>query len=225
MKVRSLLATALVLGCGVAIAAQPSDSTKTAARTPPSKSAKDPEAERLMKERRDNAQYLLLNLAADAGRFNDQMLRARTQARIADVLWTADAERAKAMFRKAWESAEVVDQESQRKVQEEVQKLKANSNGSGYVFSPPSNVRGEVVRLAAKRDRALGEELLAKLNTQQAQEAAANADRLRNNSFGAPEAVTQRLNLARHLLDTDAPRAPAKWRGSGKGLAGSHRPR
>src|SRR5437870_11612301 len=57
-----------------------------------SKAARDAEAARILKERRANAQSLLISLAADAVKFNDQTLRARTQARIADALWNADAE-------------------------------------------------------------------------------------------------------------------------------------
>jgi hypothetical protein len=190
-----------------AIVAQPSEPNKPVAKTVAgsAKSEKDLEAERIVRERRENARSLLLNLAADAGRFNDQMLRARTQARIADVLWSADPERAKALFRKAWESAEIVDQEGQRKLQEDFQRQK--SSGNPIAIVPPPNVRGEVLRLAAKHDRALGEELLTKLNTQQAQDATANADRLRNNPLSAPEAISQRLTLARQLLDTDVARA------------------
>src|SRR5260370_21402806 len=51
------------------------------------KVAKDPEAERLIRERRAQAQSLLIALAADAGDFHDQMLRARTPARTATPLW------------------------------------------------------------------------------------------------------------------------------------------
>src|SRR5439155_374702 len=112
----------------------PNDAAKPAAKpvtTGTNKSVKDPEAERIAKERRDNAQALLISLAADAGRFNDQTLRARTQARIADVLWSADPDRARAMFRKAWESAEIVDQEAQRKLQEEIAQQKAKNGGDG----------------------------------------------------------------------------------------------
>lgn len=207
MNIRCLLAALLLFAFCVAVGAQPSEANKTAAKTGANsaKSAKDPEAERILKERRDNAQALLLSLAADAGRFNDQTLRARTQARIADVLWSADPERARALFRKAWDSAETVDQESQRKLQEDLQKQRANNNGNGIALVPPPNVRGEVLRLAAKHDRALGEEFLSKMTAQQAQDAA-NADRLRGPQ-GAPEAVAQRLNLARQLLDTDLARA------------------
>ncbi|HYX30181.1 MAG TPA: hypothetical protein VE863_16685, partial [Pyrinomonadaceae bacterium] len=205
---RCLFAVSLLLGnCG-AIIAQPSDATKTPPKTAAnnSKPAKDPEAERILKERRDNAQALLISLAADAARFNDQTLRARTQARIADVLWFADPERAKALFRKAWESAEIVDQEAQRKLQEDIKQQQAR-NGGGAVVAGSPNIRGEVLRLAAKHDRALGEELLGKLRTQQQQDATDATDRARNNPLDAPEAIGQRLSLARQLLETDVERA------------------
>src|ERR1044072_2821175 len=190
MTKRSFFALSLLIVlCGVAVA-QPGDANKAASKTAasnskPAKDAKDPEAERFVKERRDNAQSLLISWAADAGRFNDQMLRARTQARIADVLWSADAERAKALFRKAWDSAEIIDQESQRKQQEDIKQQQARSNGNGIAIIPAPNVRGEVLRLAAKHDRALGEEFLGKMTLQQAQDATAAADRQRNDPLGA----------------------------------------
>src|ERR1043165_5715209 len=111
---KSYLAVVLCLFLATVAAAQPNDVTKPAIKPAVDKTAKDPEAERLAKQRRDNAQALLISLAADAGRFGDQTLRARTQARIADVLWSADPDRARALFRKAWESAEIVDQEERR---------------------------------------------------------------------------------------------------------------
>ncbi|HXI25317.1 MAG TPA: hypothetical protein VNG71_15745, partial [Pyrinomonadaceae bacterium] len=138
MNLRYLPLVLCLVSAGTA-AAQPSDANKPAAKpvtTATNKSVKDPEAERLAKERRDNAQALLISLAADAGRFTDQTLRARTQARIADVLWSADPDRARAMFRKAWESAEIVDQESQRKLQEEIAQQKAKNGGNVAVTGP-----------------------------------------------------------------------------------------
>ena len=201
-----LVPLAGVILCGI-VYAQPSETTKPAGKTPANnaKSAKDAEAERILKERRENAQSLLINLAADAGRFSDQTLRARTQARIADVLWSADPEAARTLFRKAWESAEMVDQEGQRKLQEEIAQQKAKNGGSVAVTAPP-NIRGEVLRLAARRDRALGEELLGKLKSDKQQEANDLGD-LRNRQFDAPEAASQRLALARQLLDADVERA------------------
>lgn len=209
MKYRPLLVTVCLLGFSSFLAAQPNDSTKTApakSGAANSKSEKDPEAERILRERRANAQSMLMTLASDAGRFNDQTLRARTQARIADVLWSADPDRARALFRKAWESAEIVDQEGQRKLQEEIAQQAAKNGGNVSVTGPP-NIRGEVLRLAARRDRALGEEFLAKLKTEKQQEATEAADRTRSDPFNAPEAATQRLSLARQLLNTDVERA------------------
>src|SRR2546427_12224537 len=51
----------------------------------------DAEAARIIRERRANAQSLLMSLASDAGSFKDQRLRARTLARVADALWDTDA--------------------------------------------------------------------------------------------------------------------------------------
>lgn len=207
----SLCALCVLLAFSSATLAQTPDANKSPAKTvannsKSTKDAKDPEAERLLKERRDNAQSLLINLASEAGRFNDQTLRARTQARIADVLWLADSERARALFRKAWESAEIVDREGQRKVEEDIKQQKARNGGNVTVSGPP-DIRAEVLRLAARRDRALGEEFLAKMRTEQAQEATEKVDSTRNSALDAPEALAQRLNLARQLLDTDVARA------------------
>ena len=192
--------------------AQPSGQANQANKTAPAKdvagkgkSAADPEAERILRERRAQAQSLLISLAADAGAYNDQKLRARTQARIADVLWDTDQERARTLFRKAWDAAEIVDQEGQRKMQEDIKQQQAKT-GNSAVTGPP-NIRGEVLRLAARRDRALGEEFLAKLKVEKEREATEAADKSKANPFDTPEGLTQRLSLARQLLSTDVQRA------------------
>jgi hypothetical protein len=169
------------------------------------KVARDPEAERLVRERRAQAQSLLISLAADADNYNDQKLRARTQARIADALWEVDPERSRSLFRRAWDAAEIVDREGRQRVDEEMKQQQAKG-GSAAVTGAP-NIRGEVLRLAAKRDRALGEELLSKLKVDQQQQATEASDKSRSNQFDTPEAISQRLNLARQLLDTDVERS------------------
>lgn len=169
------------------------------------KAARDAEAARILKERRALAQTLLISLAADARNFSDQTLRARTQARIADVLWDADPDRARTMFRNAWEAADIADAEGQRRLREEVMQQSAKTGGAAVMMPP--NIRGEVLRRAARRDRALGEELLAKLKIEKQQEAADATDRSRGDAMDTPQAITQRLNLARQLLDTDVERA------------------
>src|SRR2546423_11963055 len=198
MNLRYLPLLLCLASAGTA-AAQPSDANKPAAKpiaSATNKSVKDPEAERIAKERRDNAQALLISLAADAGRFTDQTLRARTQARIADVLWSADPDRARAMFRKAWESAEIVDQEAQRKLQEEIAQQKAK-NGGNVAVTGPRDIRSEVLRLAARHDHAIGEEVLSQLKIEKHQEATGDADQAPSNHFDAAQAAPQRLNLAR----------------------------
>ena len=166
------------------------------------KNENDDEAERVLRERRANAQSLLISLAADAATYTDQRLRARTMARIADALWDADPERARAMFRKAWDAAEAVDEESRTITLNEIKEQQAR-RGSAAVANRGS-IRNEVLRLAARRDRKLGEELLAKLKIDKARE----ADALdKTGMWDTPDAVTQRLNLARQLLEADVERA------------------
>lgn len=169
----------------------------TAAQTT-QKSAALTEEERRERARRVAARALLVALSTDARAFNDQTLRARSLARIADALWAVDAEQGRLMFRKAWEAAEGADLESERKLQQEIEQQKAKTGG-GYATSLPPSLRREVLRLAARRDRALGEEFLDKLKAQKL-EAANNA----NPRLGRlPEALSQRLSVARELLLAD----------------------
>lgn len=200
-----LLSLLLLVLIAATAAGQTSEPPKPASSEIATAKAKnDAEAERLLRERRANAQSLLISLAGDAGNYTDQRLRARTLARVADTLWDADPERARAMFRKAWDAAEVVDDESRRAQLEEIRQQEAQ-RGSVAIANRPS-IRNEVLRLAARRDRKLGEELLAKLTNQTKEEAKETADRNRSLPE-TPEAITQRLNLARQLLESDVERA------------------
>ena len=208
MDRRPLLILLFLLFLCATATAQPNQANKTVPAkevASKGKAAADPEAERILRERRAQAQSLLISLAADAGTYNDQKLRARTLARIADVLWDADPERARTLFRRAWDAAESADQEGQRKMQEDIKQQQAKT-GNSAIQGPP-NIRGEVLRLAARRDRALGEELLAKLKIEKDREATEAADRSRSNPSDTPEGLSQRLSLARQLLATDVQRA------------------
>src|ERR1043165_3552727 len=113
-----------------------------------------------LKERRAKARSLLVALSTDARTFHDDTLRARSLARIADALWQIDPEQGRLLFRKAWDAAEVADTESDKKLQEEIGQQRSRTGG-GYAVSLPPNVRREVLKLAARHDRALSEELLA----------------------------------------------------------------
>jgi hypothetical protein len=138
---------------------------------------------------------LLISLSTDARAFQDQQLRARSLARIADALFQVDAEQGRLLFRKAWEAAEVADQESDRKLQEEISQQRAKTGG-GYAINLPPNLRREVLRLAVKRDRVLGEEFLEKLKAQKTEEATSATRR----PGRLDEALSQRLSVAKELL-------------------------
>src|SRR5438876_6314609 len=138
---RQALLTFCLLLIVTTVAAQPNEAKKTTASVdvPKIKPEKDPEAERIIRERRANAQSLLISLASDATSYNDLRLRARTLAQIADVLWEADKDRARVMFRKAWDAAEMVDDESRRRMQEEAQQQKARTGNATIAGQP--NIR------------------------------------------------------------------------------------
>ena len=148
---------------------------------------------------------LLVSLANDARNYPDQTLRARTLSRIADALWEPDPEQGRALFRKAWDAAEFADQESARRYEAERQRQQA-ANGPFVINSSP-DLRAEVLRLAAKRDRALGEEFLDKLKEARKQEAPDASSGTHTYPFDTPAAISQRLRLANQLLDTDVERA------------------
>jgi len=191
----------------LSVAAQTKGTNASAVNNANDKTARDAEAERLLRERRANAQSLLISLAVDAAKFSDQTLRARTQARIADALWELDRERSRTMFRSAWDAAEAADAENAVRVQEDIRAQQAKTGSGGYVIASPPDLRKEVLRLAAKRDRALGEEFLTKFKEAKEREADA-ATRKSKNPFGDDEAISQRLSLAQELLgDGDTERA------------------
>lgn len=195
MKPTCLSSGLLLLVLAGAAAAQTAESNPaTPAKTGSNKNALS-EAEQQERVRRNQAQSLLVALSRDASGFRDPTLRARSLARIADALWQVDAVQARLMFRKAWDAAEVADQESDLKVQEDIRQQKAKTGGR-YVLNSPPNVRREVLRLAARHDRVLSEEFLEKLKLQQANSATSqNPDRL-------SDVISQRLSVARELLIT-----------------------
>jgi hypothetical protein len=181
------------------------------AKTAPAKAGKSKESSAAAKAKKDEqkalALSLLVTLSNDARSYQDQKLRARTLSRIADALWDSDPEQGRALFRKAWDAAEVADQETARKVDEDRQRQQAgNPNGQAAVAGGP-DVRAEVLRLAARNDRALGEELLDKLKEARARETTDATSPAAENTLNNPTALRQRVQLANQLLDTDVERA------------------
>src|SRR6266436_3702261 len=112
-------------------------------------------------QRRTTAISLLTSLADDARSFKDQALRARVQARAADALWTTEPDRARDLFRRAWDAAEIGDAETARRVAEDSQRQRQQTGM--VVTRNRREMRLEVLRLMAKRDKKLTEEFLQKL--------------------------------------------------------------
>jgi hypothetical protein len=167
--------------------APPAAQTKKPAATPaaaPAATAKKPRGatDPLAAERRANAITLINTLADESRGFKDQTLRARVQVQAADAIWETDKERARALFRRAWDSAELADAENTRRGEE--QNRASGRSGTRGLNLP--NLRGEVLRLAAKRERALGEEFLLKMEEARKRE----TSELNNASASVPAAGT-----------------------------------
>jgi hypothetical protein len=220
----SLLALAL---CSVVAPVRVCAQEPQVAKPKPAKaSAKKPGAEAadpLAEMKRTTAISLVSTLADDARTFRDPALRARVQARAADALWETEREKAVALFRRAWDEADAADAETDRRIAEE-RARQQRERGYFSIQLPPS-LRTEVLRLAARRDRALGEEFLTKLDEARKRELESaatsnerppNADsagggqpeQQRPNPLETPPAVAKRLRLAIQLLqDGDVERA------------------
>ncbi|MFL6208254.1 MAG: hypothetical protein ACJ74W_05355 [Pyrinomonadaceae bacterium] len=220
---RFAVALCLLTLPSAAYAQSPAKPKKTTASDSSVRAAADP----LAAQRRMQAAGLINSLADEARGFHDETLRARVQAQAADVLWDTDKERSKALFRRAWDAAEAADRENLR-----VRESERRAQGTGPRLATNLNrpdMRREVLRLAAKRDRALGEELLAKLEEAKKQEdanltsAAATAgsasapsagsnsapqQQSRRDPYATPPEIARRLSLATDFLnDGDADRA------------------
>lgn len=244
-KSRPFAAAACALSLSVSALAQ--QTPKPATKTPTTANARVA-ADPLAATRRANAITLVNTLADEARSFHDQSLRARVQAQAADALWETDQERARTLFRRAWDAAEQADQENARQREADRNAPPAPGGGGGGPQTVQQmqmvagaraaslatrlngpNLRSEVLRAAARRDRALGEEFLAKLQDARKQDerelnaettannaASANADAASGapampaaiNPHDAPPEDARRLELATSFLqENDAERA------------------
>src|ERR1051325_9169255 len=108
-------AIAILIGLLVVTAAAQTQNqiskSPVAPATEAAKTSTNAEAERIRNERRQQARALLISLATDARSFRDQGLRAGTLTRIAELLWSVDNEQSRALFHRAWDAAEIADQD------------------------------------------------------------------------------------------------------------------
>jgi hypothetical protein len=112
------------------------------------------------------------------------------------VLWETDPDRSRELFHRAWDAAALVDEEAAKARAEEQKK----SSGEAVVVRGGPDLRTEVLRLAAKRDRKLGEEFLKILDeaAEKQREEASSASR--RNAFEQQLGASKRLQLARRLV-------------------------
>lgn len=164
----------------------------------PSK-AKTEEVDAEAEQRREMAISLVTSLADESRSFKDQTRRARIQARAADVLWDTDQDRARELFKRAWDSAEAADNETARQQAEDIKRMEAA--GEPVVLHGGPQLRNEVLRIMSKRDRKLVEEFLKmfdEANAKANEDQAANARR--NRPFEQPGSA-RRLQLAQRLVN------------------------
>ena len=203
----SLPALLCLLVCANLIAAQATADKTPSRNRPKPKPAATEEADAVAAQREVLAVSLLQTLADDARSFREPQLRARVQARVADAFWLTDTEKARGLFRRAWDAAEIADTENAKRAAEDISRQR--QSGSVVFRSRRPDLRAEVLRLAAKRDRTLGEEFLAKLEEENKKDSEEASRQNRNNEdlFGQL-AAEKRLTLAHRLLeDGDVQRA------------------
>jgi tetratricopeptide (TPR) repeat protein len=151
----------------------------------------------LESQRRAFAISIVISLADETRKY-DGALRPRVLARAADILWNADSDTARTLFRRAWEAAEKGDAEGLTfKNPDGVPAMAAElvtalRRENGY------DLRAEVLALAARCDQKLGEEFLKKLTQDKKEQKAGSSYQ---NSNDNSEDSSRRLNVATRLLD------------------------
>ena len=155
----------------------------------------DAEAE----QRQEVAISLVISLADEARSFKDQTRRARIQARAADILWERNQERARELFRRAWESAETADNEAARQRAEDIKRMQAA--GEPVVLRGGPELRNEVLRIVGKRDQGLAEEFLKAFDEAKAKAAEETATQARRNRPFEQLGSARRLQLAQRLVE------------------------
>jgi hypothetical protein len=181
--------------------AQTAGVQKFQAKTSELESREGNDADVPLAQLRGFAVSLVTSLADQARGYQDLALRARVLARSADTLWDADNVTARLLFHRAWEAAEKGDAEEVT--------VKTKNNPPPVVIAlrrmSGRDLRSEVLNLAARRDRTLGEEFLSKLEDSTKREAADSRNDAQTGTGGdnwstSPDAA-KRLQLARSLLD------------------------
>jgi len=158
--------------------------SQTATRSTTRKEKSATEADRLAKARRAQAVSLLTALASDAASFDDLAFRTRSLIHIADLLWDVDADQARILLGRAWDTTALLEPNHE----------------------DPAPFRDEVLKLAAKHDPHLVEKFLADQAKEANEKSGDNSDEKSattdNNWWSLPDALEQRLRVAENFLET-----------------------
>src|SRR5258706_9225440 len=201
LKGKSLSRSIILLSCLFVLSllalAQSENRSRTSMKAGEGEKSNLPEAKSAEAQRRAFAVSLVISLANDARSYNDLSLRPRVLARAADVLWDVDNVTARSLFARAWEAAEVADVEDVT--------VNAKDKPPAMVIAlrkmTGRDLRADVLSLASRRDKALGEQFLAKLKSENERDAAdAKNPRSARDVFSGPEAARKRLLVAGKLL-------------------------
>jgi len=193
---KRLLVVLLVLSLTLTPAIAQQDQQEKPAK-PAKVKAEDVDAE--AEQRQEVAMALVVTLADEARSFKDQTRRARVQARAADILWERDQERARELFRRAWESAETADTDAARQRAEDIKRMQAA--GEPVVLRGGPELRNEVLRMVAKRDQGLAEGFLKAFDEAKAKASEETAAQAHRNRPFEQLGSARRLQLAQRLVE------------------------
>lgn len=194
---RTVLLSAVTVFCQLAMPLSTSAQTTAINQSEPRvQPGKLSEADTQEAQRRTFAVSLIVSLGNEARSYDDLALRPRVLARAADVVWNSDPLTAQSLFRRAWEAAEKGDSE------EVTTKSKDDTPSMVVTLRRLSgkDLRVEVLKLVARRDRVLAEEFLAKVKN--AGEAGpSKGPSPANDGWSTSEVISKRLLAAGQLLD------------------------
>ena len=146
--------------------------------------------------RRARALALIFETAEEARNLDDLLYRARLQALAADALWPYDQQRARAIFRRAWEAATASDKAEQEAYSQEI-------GVTPDALEQETDARDEVLSRVAARDSVLADIFLRDLLKGQKTESALEQNEPATaTTWREPSRISaRRIALASEMLD------------------------
>ncbi|HEV7858128.1 MAG TPA: hypothetical protein VGO91_05820 [Pyrinomonadaceae bacterium] len=175
--------------------------------TPPIVGPTAQRKEEALQARRAQAVTLLLETADKALDVEDLFYRARILSLVADTLWPYEPERARQIFRRAWEAAAASDK-AEREADDAESGLPSDPNAEQF-----TEARREVLKKAATRDPVLAEAFLKDLKTEKDDETGHDNNQSSRSTPWRELSINgaRRLALATDLLHQGAPEKAFKF--------------